>query len=904
MSRKWRRREIIKNGAQAVLAAALAGEVAACRHASSSSRTTLYIVPNTHGTVAGWLDDFDTERNYCLNNYLDHLDRVDRDPNYAFAYSEVPNLISLFQFAPDRLQDLKQRVHEGRVELVNAFFLESTMNLSSGEAIVELGVHGLRWYENFFGTRPRHGWMIDVVGNHRQMPQIVAGLGLETLVFCRNNPARKTVFWWVAPDGTRILTICNATSYAELPEVFTTRQPLSPAQLAQIAKVIQWKKEHSPTEKTLLSLGGSGDYSLAPLYEKYPTQLLHQWREQYPNIDIRFGTLNDYVEPLRAEIHSGDVKLEEIRGDTAYCFNAFWYDLPQIKQQFCELEYQLGAAEMLAAAASLHTNYVYPSQSFHNCWIDLAMNMDRNALWGSAGGKVFTDPKSWDVEDRYRSVRAITSEALTEALAALTGRTARAALTGHADHLALFNPLNWTRDDPIELHLPPGKRFPDLTCEASLDDPSRVLCTKAGLASAGLLSVPLEDGRVELPRRIPWHREFETAHLVAAVDPRTGALTSLKLKDTGREILGGPANVVSAESVAGILKQDPGDYMLPRPQRRVLRTSSHYPAEVRAFRGALATTITARSAFYGGSSLTRLIRLYHEFPRVDFETQLVLRADELLITVDFPLAAEIIERTRGIPYGFAAIDPSHPFRPLPEYEVGEAESYGFSDAILPALGWSDYQLAGSFGTALLTHGLAAHELNGRTVTLGLFNAHAKYNGWPNTLMAGQGLHRFRYALAPHNGSWRAARIPRMAWEFNGPVFARPGSQAGLRQSFLETSDNIIVGALRRTEKQIELRFYEWRGEAGEGQITLPLPHRKVFLTNLMGEHPTLLAGGPAYRFSIRPQQIVTIRFEADSAVSSPQFTAGWQTLAPGNKQKDLSRRLSLKGHPPFGPRAS
>jgi alpha-mannosidase len=890
MGRKWRRREIIRKGAQATLAAALCGD-AACRRAPSGPRPTLYIVPNTHGTVAGWLDDFDTERNYCLNNYLDHLDRVDSDPNYAFAYSEVPNLISLFQFAPDRLQDLKERVREGRVELVNAFFLESTMNLSGGEAIVQLGVHGLRWYEKFFGLRPRHGWMIDVVGNHRQMPQIVAGLGLETLLFCRNNPARKTAFWWVAPDGTRMLTICNANSYAELPEIFTTKEPLSSSQLAKIATVIEWKREHSPSQTTLLALAGSGDYSLAPVYQRYPAQLLQQWREHYPDIDIRFSTLSDYANALRAEIKSGGPKLEEVHGDTAYCFNAFWYDLPQIKREFSEMEYQLEASEMVATAASLHRNYVYPSQDFYHCWIDLALNMDRNALWGSAGGKVFVDPKSWDVEDRYASVRDITSRTLSDALAMLTG---------HGESLVLFNPLNWQRDDPLKLHLPPGKRIAGFTCEASLGDPSRVLC-RAGVPAAAIISLPLENGAAAPPQPTGWDQRFETDHYVAAVDRDTGALISLKLKATAHELLGGPANVVYAESVAGILRQDPGDYMLPRPQRRVLATSSHYPAQVRAFRGPLATTITARSEFYGGSALVRRIRFHHQFPRIDFETQLDLRGTEVLITVDFPLAADVIERTRGIPYGFATIDPRHPFRPLPEYQVGEAQQHGFSDAILPAVGWSDYRLLGDLGTALLTHGLAAHELNGRTLTLGLFNAHARYNGWPNRLMAGRGPHRFRYALVPHNGSWRAARIPQMACEFGGPVFARPGSQTGLRQSFLETSDNVILGALRRAGKQIELRFYEWRGQAAEGQITLRVPHASAFLTNFMGEDPRPLAGGPAYRLPIRPQQIVTMRFDADSAVAVPELVQAWQPLATPNKRMDLGRRLLLKGHPPFGP---
>lgn len=891
MSSSCNRREFIKKGAKVALGATVSGSIISC---ASSSRTTLYIVPNTHGTVAGWLDDFDTERNYCLNNYLDHLDRVDSDPHYAFAYSEVPNLISFLQFAPSRLDDLKARIHQGRVELVNAFFVESAMNLSGGEAIVQLGVNGLRWYEKFFGLRPRYGWMIDVVGNHRQMPQIVAGLGLDALLFCRNNPAKKTVFWWVAPDGTRALTICNANSYAELPEIFTTQQPLASAGLKKIAKVIDWKKAHSPSQKTLLALGGSGDYSLAPLYKEYPSKLLDQWKESYPHTDIRFCTLSDYVKPLRSEIKSGNIKLEEYHGDTAYCFNAFWYDLPQIKKQFREMEYALEAAEMLSTAASLKGSQAYPSQQFHDCWMNLAVNMDRNALWGSAGGKVFRDPKSWDAEDRYASVRKITSSAIAGAMEPLAGK---------GESLAVFNPLNWERNDPVELSLPSGKRISGVRCEASLADSGRVIC-RVKLPASGVVSLPLETGSAERPRHVQLGERIVTAYYTAMVDEKTGALTSVKLKDTGRELLAGPANIVLAESVAGILS-DPGDFMLPRPQRKILKTSSDYPVEVRAFEGALATTVSAKSSFYGSSKIERIVRFYYDFPRIDFETKLDLHADEVLITVDFPLIGAVAERTRGIPYGFAAIDPRHPFRPLPDYEVGESRRHGFSDAILPAVRWSNYQLAGNLGMALLAHGLTAHELNDSTVTLGLFNAHAKYNGWPNELMAGQGPHRFSYALVPHDGAWPEAGIPRRAWEFNGRVFLREGSQQGANLSFLETSENLIVGALRREKRQIELRVYEWKGVAGDAQVTFHLPHRNATLTNLMGEKPVALQGlGPAYRFSVRPQQIVTIRFDVDSEAPAPELTSQWLPLVPPEKQPDLSRRILLKGHPPFGPGSS
>ena len=128
---------------------------------------TLYVIPNTHGTSSGWLVNFDEERNFVVNNYLSYLDRAERNPAYAFAYSEAPNVISLLQFAEDRLPVLKRLTKERRVEFSNGFFLEPDINLSGGEALVQIGVQGLRWYEEVFGIRPRHCWMIDVTGAHR-----------------------------------------------------------------------------------------------------------------------------------------------------------------------------------------------------------------------------------------------------------------------------------------------------------------------------------------------------------------------------------------------------------------------------------------------------------------------------------------------------------------------------------------------------------------------------------------------------------------------------------------------------------------------------------------------------------------------------------------------------------------
>jgi hypothetical protein len=79
-----------------------------------------------------------------------------------------------------------------------------------------------------------------------------------------------------------------------------------------------------------------------------------------------------------------------------------------------------------------------------------------------------------------------------------------------------------------------------------------------------------------------------------------------------------------------------------------------------------------------------------------------------------------------------------------------------------------------------------------------------------------------------------------------------------------------------------------------------LPLGKAALTNLMGERATLLKGSSPYRISIRPQQIVTVRFETGSEVEMPEVVRDWASLVPPAKRKDLDRRIEIKGHPPFG----
>ncbi|MEN6336657.1 MAG: hypothetical protein ABFE01_20580, partial [Phycisphaerales bacterium] len=227
-----------------------------CRAAQPTAPAEVFVVPNFHPARCGWLTDWSTERNYCANSYLDHLDRVRDDPNYAFALSECNTMIAVLNFHPDRVEELRQRVREGRVELVNAFFLEPTINLSGGEALVKMGVEGLRWQQAIFGVRPRFVWAIDVTGVHEQTAQITAGLGLDAMVYTRDNPAGKSIHWFESPDGSRCLAI-SPGHYADWDPVFRSPTPLDAKTLAELLDDVKTRAAATPPGAPILVLGGA-----------------------------------------------------------------------------------------------------------------------------------------------------------------------------------------------------------------------------------------------------------------------------------------------------------------------------------------------------------------------------------------------------------------------------------------------------------------------------------------------------------------------------------------------------------------------------------------------------------------------------------------------------------------------
>jgi alpha-mannosidase len=849
----------------------------ASKSGAAADKRPVFIVPNFHPASCGWLTTFSNERVYCANSYLNHLDRVRDDPEYRFVISEVNNIVAIMNFQPQRIPELKQHVADGRVEIVNGYFLESAINLAGGEALLRLGVQGIRWYKAMFGVRPRFSWNIDVCGTHDQMPQIARELGFEALIYTRKNPTGKSIFHSIAPDGSTILTFCPG-HYSEAGKIFNTKSPLTTGELTELNAFFDTKESITPANAPLLVLGGSGDYALAPLVKSYPSSLLADWKQADLGRSIQFATFGMYFDQIKAGLDSGKLTVPSFSGGTAYDFDAFWIENPRVKTLFRQHEHRLLAAESLATVASLNGKHSYPGEDLHKAWILMCLNMDRNTHWGSAGGMVFEDRQSWDVQDRFNWVEN-TLEKVIGSPDSASGNSR-----------SLFNSLNWKRNDPFMIRLPSGTALQGASCEAA--DDGSLLC-QLELPSVGARSVKVQGRKASkgvwtAPGRV------ETRFYSAQIDQKTGALTSLKLKGNGKELLAGPANVIVAERPIKMPRpnDDPGDFMPVRSQRKRLGTSSDGAVTVSAHKGNVATTIEATGTFLGGGSIRRTVRFYHDYPRIDFVTELNDIPNFTVVVSEFPLAEDVTEIRRGIPFGF-----SHGAWSKPNPDL-----HGWTKGLVPAVRWSHYTLASGAGVAILDRGCSGREIEGNTPVIFLLNAEDKYYGYPNAWLSGKGNHRVEYSLVAHAEDWPSARIPQLAWEYNSPPLLLQADQVSQHDSFVTTSENVIVEAMRREDNHIEIRLVECFGKAGTASLEVRLPHTSAQLTDALGsKKQDLSRTGPRYEIPVKAQQFATVHLETSSAVPVPSPITSWDAFVPEQKLAALhAYNPETIGHPPKG----
>jgi mannosylglycerate hydrolase len=179
---------------------------------------TGFVFSHAHWDIE-WYMPFRSYR-FWLVDLLDGLIAISRaNPDFHtwVLDGQVAPLEHYLAVRPEAEETIRSLVRDGKLSL-GPFYTQFDEWLVSPESIVRNCLFGRRRAAHFgAGTGMRAGYLPDNFGHPAQLPQILAGFGIDSLVFMRGMPDRPPgfgdEFLLEGLDGTRVIAIHLADTY-------------------------------------------------------------------------------------------------------------------------------------------------------------------------------------------------------------------------------------------------------------------------------------------------------------------------------------------------------------------------------------------------------------------------------------------------------------------------------------------------------------------------------------------------------------------------------------------------------------------------------------------------------------------------------------------------------------------
>ncbi|ULO04924.1 alpha-mannosidase [Paenibacillus sp. 19GGS1-52] len=803
----------------------------------TNTEGTIHMIGQSHIDIA-WLWPAretvrKTSRTFSTVNAL-----MDEYPEYQYAQSQPQLFEYLKQNDPVLFAKVKERIKEGRWELVGGMWVEPDLNIPSGESLMRQMLYGQRFYLEEFGRTSDIEWLPDTFGYCASLPQILRHGGIRYFMTTKlgwndTNRFPYDLFHWVGIDGTSVLTYLN----------HGVNENTLPKDIHDHWQSFREKKTHN--EQMLLyghGDGGGGVTREMLEYIRRAELMVGQPASKFSNAADFFSGIAKR-QPKLPEWH-GDLYLELHRGTyTTHSRN-------KRKNRKAEILYR--EAELWQTMASSYMQKEERNKSavnLHRGWKLVLLNQFHDIIPGSAITEAYETS-----EKEYREVFAYGQKALQSGLDALA---AQVTTEGDGTPHVLFNSLGWARDIvvhihldnivnksvvnqtwaaydergnslPIDLvvgstsvniHIPQVPAFGYKTIWLRCMDLIKAGSEEVAQVTDSLTTAILADASSPFSNRTILNNSWETPYYRLAFNER-GEITSLFDKTAGREIVqsGGRANQFhffhDRPTLWDAWDIDSRYEEQPAGEAELLDKGVIFSGKVQdvlRFRWKL-----------GNSEITQDLILYAHDRRIDFKTHVVWNEAHKLLKVGFPVDVVTDKATYEIPFG-ALERPTHRNT---SWEQAQYEVCGHRFADVSEHG---------YGVSVLNDCKYGYDVQGSTIRLSLLRAPK----WPDA-NADLGSHDFTYSLYPHQGDWRSAHTLRKAAELNTAVvaLAAKANRGPLLStgSFIEfNGQHVVLDTVKPSEdgRGSILRLYESSGGREVVQLIWKQPYSEVYLSNAL-----------------------------------------------------------------------
>ena len=838
-------------------------------------------VGNSHIDMA-WLWPWTETVEVVRNTFGTALQLMREYPEFKFTASAAQAYEWIEEKYPAMFQEIQQRVKEGRWEVIGGMWVEPDLNMPDGESLVRQILYGKRYFLQKFGVNINIGWNPDSFGYNWQLPQIYKRSGIDYFVTQKLLWASEftkfpyRLFWWQAPDGSRLLTYFPS-DYAN---------QIDPQKMARDSATygpLMWQynggTNSAPTGGLdMMYLYGVGDHGGGPTRQDLDTA--QRWQKGdlvFPQLN--YSTATQYFADL--EKNKSELKIPTWDGELYFQYHrGVQTTQAEEKRGNRQNEVLLLNAEKLMSIDTLF-GATYPQQNFDAAWKDILFNQFHDILPGSGIHINYVDAAR-----RYAAASRIDRETIHTALADLAAHVNSPGVS-----VLVFNPLSWTRTEQVEVEvqLPktdaPGFHLEDadgpVEFEIISSSPEinrlrlRVLAKNVPPTGYKLISVLPDETRFGAGRlgtgalpgatRVAAADSLENEFLRLKVDPKTGCITSLFDKRSQTEALalpvqseGSPATSPDGLPCGNLLQA-----FVDKPKRwdawniDADFVKQHWDLmqadEVKLVENTPLRAVIRVRHHFQNSSFTQDIIMYSGVPRVDVRMQADWHEKHILLKVAVPVSARSDKATFEIPYGSVE-------RPTTRRTPAEQAQFE-----VPALRWADISDA-THGFSLLNDSKYGYDARDNVLRLSLLRSPT----WPDP-EADQGTHEFTYSLYPHGGTWREAMTVRRGYELNYPLFGvsttqHAGPLAATKSFFGAAEDNVVITAVKKDgdDNSLIIRYYEWAGKKGNVHIMLPQAAKAAWETNLMEAPQTpigLDSAGKLVVIPTNPYEIKTVKVQ-------------------------------------------
>jgi mannosylglycerate hydrolase len=404
-------------------------------------KITGFIITAGHLDIE-WYQPLRSYRFWTMECFSDLKEAAARDDFTCYVLDgQVFPLEEYLEVVPEDEAELRELIKKGKLS-IGPFYTQFDEWLPSPESVIRNCLWGKRRAE-VFGAYMRAGYLPDNFGHPRQLPQILRGFGIDSLLFMRGMPevpgGNPDEFMYRGIDGSEVMVSHFRETYAGAFDIFSSKkaEPTQPRIVPYYNNYLsfEWHKEladHDDPRRIAKSLVSnvhkiknrfpSGVIPLVAGFDHLPPQInigdsVKAANESQDDIEFIMGTAEEYIERLYEAYKIKGIKpfeySEELLG------SRFQWIILGVLNTHCYLKHANFACEALMeryvepldALASLY-GYKDKPRLIDEAWRYLLINSAHDSIHGNSVDEVHQEMKT-----RYASVKQIASGVIHEILA-------------------------------------------------------------------------------------------------------------------------------------------------------------------------------------------------------------------------------------------------------------------------------------------------------------------------------------------------------------------------------------------------------------------------------------------------------------------------------------------------------